>query len=264
MENKLEALLRILRFFSHLKIEADSSHGRNACPQRWVKKMTTTRKKLLAVGTVIFISLVGIVALFFGSLIDTVQASSVRVACVGDSITQGAYPKNLQSILGTDFRVGNFGVSGSTVLLNSDKPYMNQSAFLKTKSFQPSIVVIMLGTNDAHEDTYVSVENFLGDFKKLINEYQNLESDPEIWLVKPPPIFDNNMKLSNTNLEQGIIPRIELLADELNLPLVDINGVLLDYPEYFGDGVHPNFDGARLIAKEIGQAIFLNETQTAP
>jgi len=122
----------------------------------------------------------------------------------------------------------------------------------------------MLGTNDAHEDTYVSVENFLGDFKKLINEYQNLESDPEIWLVKPPPIFDNNMKLSNTNLEQGIIPRIELLADELNLPLVDINGVLLDYPEYFGDGVHPNFDGARLIAKEIGQAIFLNETQTAP
>ncbi|HEX9261221.1 MAG TPA: GDSL-type esterase/lipase family protein [Candidatus Bathyarchaeia archaeon] len=222
--------------------------------------MTTTRKKLLAAGTVTFISLVGILALFFGSLIDTVQASPVRVACVGDSITQGAYPKNLQSILGTDFRVGNFGVSGSTVLLNSDRPYMNQSAFLKTKSFQPSIVVIMLGTNDAHEDTYASVDNFLGDFKKLINEYQNLESDPEIWLVKPPPIFENNMKLNNTNLEQGIIPRIELLADELNLPLVDINGVLLDYPEYFGDGVHPNFDGARLIAKEIGQAVFLDET----
>ena len=127
--------------------------------------MTTTKKTLLAAGIVTLISMTSIMTLFLGSQITTVQASTIRVACVGDSITEGPYPKNLQSMLGTDYRVGNFGVSGSTVLLNSDKPYMNQSAFLKAKNFQPSIVIIMLGTNDAQENTYASIDNFLDDYE---------------------------------------------------------------------------------------------------
>ena len=220
--------------------------------------MTTTKKTLLAAGIVTLISMTSIMTLFLGSQITTVQASTIRVACVGDSITEGPYPKNLQSMLGTDYRVGNFGVSGSTVLLNSNKPYINQSAFLKAKNFQPSIVIIMLGTNDAQENTYASIDNFLDDYEKLVNEYQTLETSPEIWLAKPPPIFDNNLNLNNTNLEQGIIPRIEQVANDLNLPLIDVNGALLDYPEYFGDGVHPNVDGAMLIANEVLQAITTN------
>lgn len=77
----------------------------------------------------------------------------IRVACVGDSITQGSgYPAKLQVLLGTNYSVGNFGVSGSTVTLNSTKPYMNQTAFEKAQQFQPKVVVIMLGTNDARTD----------------------------------------------------------------------------------------------------------------
>ncbi len=163
-------------------------------------------------------------------------------------------------MLGAEYKIGNFGVSGSAVLTNSDIPYISQPAFLKAKAFQPSIVLILLGTNDAKESTFRSGVNFTVDYKKLIYEYQSLESNPEIWLVTPPPIFANNLCLSNANLERGIISSIEQIAAELNLPLVDINTVLAKYPEYFGDGIHPNRDGAMLIASEIGRALTLSDT----
>jgi lysophospholipase L1-like esterase len=113
----------------------------------------------------------------------------------------------------------------------------------------------MLGTNDAHETTYESIENFQADYKKLISAYQVLDSNPQIWLVTPPPIFENELDLNETNLEQGVIPQIEQVANELSLPTIDVNTALSNYPEYFGDGVHPSNEGAMLIASEINQAI---------
>mgnify|MGYP005860014993 CR=1 FL=1 len=220
----------------------------------------TTKKTLLAFGIAILIIASGCIILFFGSLGKGVKpANLIHVACVGDSITEGSgYPGHLQNMLGTRYKVGNFGVSGSTVLLNSDTPYMKQSAFQEAKAFRPSIVVIMLGTNDAHESTYEFIENFQADYKKLISAYQELESKPQIWLVMPPPIFENELDLSETNLEQGVIPQIEQVANQLNLPIIDVNTALINYSEYFGDGVHPSNEGAMLIASEINQAITSN------
>ncbi|MBT0160472.1 hypothetical protein G4O51_10875 [Candidatus Bathyarchaeota archaeon A05DMB-2] len=187
------------------------------------------------------------------------NAGQIRVACVGDSITEGSgYTVSLQAMLGAGYLVGNFGVSGSTVMLSSDKPYMNQLAFQKAKMFQPSIVVIMLGTNDARQNVTKLVDKFQADYRRLIEAYQTLESDPEIWLVKPPPIFENNLNLNNTNLEKDVIPSIDQVANELDLSTIDINQLLLEHPEYFGDGVHPNSEAAYLIASEISQALASN------
>ncbi|MDH7564824.1 MAG: GDSL-type esterase/lipase family protein [Candidatus Bathyarchaeota archaeon] len=223
-------------------------------------KAIGTKKTLLALGIAMLIVSFGFMVFFWGKLsISAKPTNLIHVACVGDSITEGSgYPAHLQAMLGDSYRVGNFGVSGSTVLLNSDTPYMMQPAFQKAKAFQPSIVVIMLGTNDAHEITYQSIENFQASYKKLIAAYQELESKPQIWLVTPPPIFENELSLSEVNLEQGVIPQIEQVAAELDLPLIDVNTVLMDYPEYFGDGVHPSSEGAMLIASEINQAITSN------
>jgi lysophospholipase L1-like esterase len=65
-------------------------------------------------------------------------------------------------MLGKDYSVGNFGLSGSTVSVNTEKPYVEQSAFQEAKDFQQSVVVIMLGTNDAH--TYQSSSDFGTDY----------------------------------------------------------------------------------------------------
>ncbi len=225
--------------------------------------MTTPKRRFLTAIVTLILALC-ILSVFLVSFITIVQARTIRIACIGDSITEGSYPKKLQGILGKDYKVGSFGSSGSTVLLDSDKPYMNQSAFVSAKFFQPSVVVIMLGTNDAHESNYDSLDNFLTDYENLVNQYQTLETSPEIWLVKPPPIFDNNLNLNNTSLKQEIIPKIEQAASELNLPMIDVNAALSGYPQYFGDGVHPDENGALVIANEIIQAINANSVIATP
>ena len=69
--------------------------------------------KLFSTGVMIFILLLGIAAYFY---VEYASAEPIRVACVGDSITEGSgYPFQLNLMLGSNYIVGNFGVSGSTV-----------------------------------------------------------------------------------------------------------------------------------------------------
>ena len=219
--------------------------------------MKITRMKFLAVCIAILIISLTLIAVFFETFGDrTNDLNATRVACIGDSITElSNYPNDLQTMLGADYSVRNFGVSGSTVLLHTDKPYIDQEAFQRAKEFLPTIVVILLGTNDVRSDIYQSIDNFVADYKKLVSEIQALESKPKIFLVKPPPIFNNELDLSNANLLDGVIPRIEQVAKELDLPTIDVYTPLANYPGYFLDGVHPNNDGARLIASEVYKAI---------
>ena len=210
----------------------------------------TGRKCFLVCVAVLIVSVVS-TALFFGAF----RGRSIRVACIGDSITElSTYPTDLQELLGATYYVREFGVAGTTVLFDTYNPYINQHRFQAAKEFQPDIVVILLGTNDAREDTYQSIANFTFDYKQIVTEMQALESKPRILLVKPPPLFENNLSLSNENLLEGVIPGIEQVADELGLTLIDAYTPLDGHPEYFVDGVHPNYDGASIIASEIYEA----------
>jgi acyl-CoA thioesterase-1 len=181
---------------------------------------------------------------------------SIRVACVGDSITTlSTYPSDLQDLLGSEYNVKEFGVVGSTVLSTGYSPYIDQPEFQEAKDFLPTIVVVLLGTNDAREDIYQAIDNFVGEYKQLISEIQALPSNPKIFLVAPPPIFENNLFLSNEHLLDGVIPRIEQVAEELGLPLIDVYTPLDRHPECFVDGVHPNYEGASIIASEVYETL---------
>jgi acyl-CoA thioesterase-1 len=176
----------------------------------------------------------------------------IRVACVGDSITEGSrYPSDLRLLLGTNYSVGNFGVGGSTVSLSSQKPYMDQPEFQKAKLFQPDIVVIMLGTNDANANLQEYNESFEDDYTKLVASFQNLESEPQIWIAKSPPIFNNTCNLNPAYFNENVIPNIENLANDLNLPTIDVHGAFGNQSDYFPDGIHPTIEGAALIATEV-------------
>lgn len=197
--------------------------------------------------------------IFETSLYSINSAKKIRVACIGDSITESTnYPRDLQTMLGDGYMVGSFGVSGSTVLFDTYTPYIDQSAFTRAKNFLPDIVIIMFGTNDARTDNFKSIDNFVADYMKLISEIQALNSNPKIFLVKPPPIFDNEFELKSVNLLEGLIPRIEQVANELGLPIIDVYSALENHPEYFQDGVHPSREGATLIASEVYKAISLS------
>jgi lysophospholipase L1-like esterase len=224
-------------------------------------RTVTAKKILMAFAAVVLIFSFYCMSWFLLSCNISVRGDGlIHVACVGDSITAGSgYPETLQDLLGEGFKVGNFGVSGSSVMLTSGLPYMKQSEFLEAKAFQPVIVVVMLGTNDAKENVTESINTFQADYKQLVNAYAALENNPTVWLVKPPPIFENTLDLNNTLLRQYIVPCIQDVANDLNLPTIDLNTALTGYPEYFMDGVHPGNDGAMAIATEINQAITFNK-----
>jgi acyl-CoA thioesterase I len=245
--------------------------------------MNKKNAKLLAVGlSIMFIS--GTAA--FLILITKNQQSSpniIRIACVGDSLTQSSgYPYELWKLLGsnahytmgdyslgpddgngtlskcTRFAVGNFGAGSTTVLLNTETPYMNTSVFQNALQFQPNIIIIMLGTNDAQPNLEQFNESFVGDYVKLVSAFQALASKPKIWVALPPPIFSNQSgKLDPEYFEFAIITGIKQAAKETNLPFIDVYSTLANYPNYFPDGEHPNTAAAKLIANEIYMTITL-------
>ena len=187
---------------------------------------------------------------------NEVEALPTRVACVGDSITAiTGYPSDLQSLLGPNYSVKNFGVNGSTVFLDSWKPYMDQPEFQNAINFKPNIVIIMLGTNDDLEMLRPSNASFEEDYIKLISAFQQIESNPRIWVVEPPPIFSNSSDLSIPYFNGVIVPKIQELANQTNLPIIDVYNAFGNHSDYFVDGVHPNSQGAALIASEVYKAI---------
>jgi lysophospholipase L1-like esterase len=182
----------------------------------------------------------------------TPKVGPIRVACVGDSITEiTGYPSTLQSMLGDNYTVRNFGSTGSTVLLNSWKPYMDQPQFVNAEAFQPDIVVIMLGTNDDLKELEQYNESFEGDYATLISSFQQLQSNPQILIANSPPIFSNNSDLSPLYLANTIIPQTDDLANKMSLPLIDVYNSFGNHTDYFLDGVHPNSQGAALIAADV-------------
>jgi acyl-CoA thioesterase I len=215
------------------------------------------RTKLFSIAFAALILSSGFMMLLFADLAKTVNAQiPIRVACVGDSITEGSgYPASLQTMLGSNYTVGNFGAIGSSVSRNSNKPYLSQAQFWDAIKFQPDIVIIMLGTNDASESNYEVIDNFQITYEELIAKFQALPGDQQVVLVEPPPILNNTLSLSDENLVQGVIPRIARVADDLNLPTVDVYAALTNHTEVFGDGVHPNSEGGQIIAEQINQII---------
>ncbi len=184
------------------------------------------------------------------------QAIPVRVACVGDSITRGTeYTLDLWALLGSNYVIGDFGVGGATVSQKSESAYMYKTAFELSKQFQPNIVIIMLGTNDANQHLNETKIEFVSDYVNLLCIFQSLPSKPKIYIVQPPPIFNNSANLSSELFAQMVMPGIKEATNHTGLPLIDAYTPLVDHPDFFVDGVHPKVEGAQLIANAVYAAL---------
>jgi len=186
----------------------------------------------------------------------------VRVACVGDSITQGAgaapgksYPSQLQDLLGATWEVKNFGVSGRTLLKQGDYPYWKEKAYEQAKECQPAMVVIMLGTNDTKPQNWAHKDDFHADYLELIKSFQALASKPRVFLCRPCPVPEpGNFGINETNLKVEI-PIIDQLAKETGSAIIDIHAALENKPALLPDHVHPNNEGAAVMARTIAAAL---------
>lgn len=229
-------------------------HSRKQLLLSEVKMQNKTKIITVALVIIFLISPIPIFNLIHGQLTKPTPTTPIRVACVGDSIT-ALYPAYLYAMLGSNkYSVGNFGVGGSTVSLDFDKPYMNQTAATNALNFAPDIVVIMLGTNDGYLSTQQR-SNFTSNYATLIAEFQALSSKPKIYIVTPPPAFNNTTGLNGMVVKDDVTPLVNQTANELGLPLIDMYTPLANHPEDFVDGIHPNSQGAQVIAEVIYNAI---------
>lgn len=184
------------------------------------------------------------------------KRGKTRVACIGDSITElSGYPNHAKQRLGDGYAVGNFGACGTTVSLDTENPYIHSRAYTLAKDFQPDIAIVMLGTNDANQ--HFSQSRFVADYMLLLDSLKRLSSEPRVWVVKPPHVFDE-VWLSGHVMDTEVIPVIEETAKQAQLPVIDVYSVT-DNPGLFFDGVHPNDEGAGIIANVICQAILNKE-----
>mgnify|MGYP000754981184 FL=1 len=199
--------------------------------------------------------------LLFPSLAFSQTTQKVRIACVGNSITEGygladpkseSYPSILQELLGEKYDVRNFGLSARTLMLKGNRPYMKEQKFEEAQAFLPDIVTIKLGTNDSKPQNWIHHAKFKNDLKTLIHKFQSLSSHPRIYLCLPIPGNNKEWGINDSIIYHKIIPYIKEVAAEEHLPVIDLYAAMLPYyPQKYQDGVHPNKDGAKIIAAQI-------------
>ncbi len=192
---------------------------------------------------------------------QTPKPDAVRVACVGNSITDGhgidmatayGYPAELQKILGNDYWVKNFGVSGRTMLNSGDQPYMKEKAWADAQAFKPDVVVIKLGTNDSKPQNWQHKDEFRRDLEQMIEALR----PARILLCTPIPAIKSTWDISDSVIVNGIIPIQKKVAKKYGLQVIDLHTLFAgDSEKMLADGIHPDQKGARRLAEIVADAI---------
>lgn len=195
------------------------------------------------------------------------NSKPIKVSCVGNSITYGmalsdpnteSYPAQLAVMLGDKYEVGNFGKNGATLLNRGHRPYMQQEEFRKALDFAGDIVVIHLGINDTDPRNWPNYrDDFIGDYCALVDSFRKVNPDCRFLIARLTPIPHRHHRFESGTRDwhDEIQEEIALVARKVNAQLIDFYEPLLPYPNYYSDVVHPNFDGAMLLAKTVYSAI---------
>ena len=186
----------------------------------------------------------------------------IRLACVGDSITQGSgaangmsYPSQLQELLGDAWQVKNFGVGGRTLMRSGDYPYWNEAKYRESLAFDPNVVVIMLGTNDTKPQNWSHKDEFEKDYRDLVKTFKELKSKPRIFVCRAVPVPGaGNFGINEAGIQEQI-SIVDRLAKELGVGVIDMHAALIEKTNLLPDRVHPNTEGAGEMAKAAYQVL---------
>ena len=191
----------------------------------------------------------------------------IKVACVGNSVTFGyrlpdrlheAYPVRLQEMLGEGYDVRNFGHSGATLLRHGHNPYMKLPEFKEAIHFKADLVVIHLGLNDTDPRNWPHyADEFVADYHALIDSFRVANPKARIWICLMTPIFHDHPRFdSGTRLWHGMIQeKIKQIAATYGVGLIDLYSPLHKFPNLFPDALHPNAEGAKILAKAVYSGI---------
>ena len=190
-----------------------------------------------------------------------------RVACVGNSVTYGyglsdrehtAYPVVLQQLLGNRYEVVNFGHSGATLLNHGHRPYMQLPEFRQAMDFKADLVVIHLGLNDTDPRNWPNYgDEFIGDYRALIDSFRVANPQAKVWICLMTPIFHRHSRFQSGTRDwhEAIQQTIRRIAATTDVGLIDLHTPLYSRPELFPDALHPNAEGAAIMARTVYSAL---------
>lgn len=198
---------------------------------------------------------------------------TLKVACVGNSITYGAgiagrennsYPAQLQQLLGEGYRVENFGHNGATAASWGDYPYTDMPEFERSKEFAPDIVLLKLGTNDTKPQNWRGAEPFAAELGRLADTYRNLPSHPQVIVLTPVRCFlTEEGTISPQKIADEVRPAVEKLACERGLGIINLFGDRWD-ATLMPDRLHPSAIGAGMIARKVGDYLLAGKKGRKP
>lgn len=206
------------------------------------------------------------------------EENVVKIACAGDSITYGtgikggrennSYPARLQEKLGEGYKVSNFGKPGYCVSKASDKSYWKTTDYKDFLGMKADVVVIMFGTNDLLTRRWLGSEStggvalkdtYVDDYCALIESYRNVNADVKVYIMIPPAL--NTAEGSDRPRErmpEEVIPKIKEVVGKTGAELIELYSMFENKAELFADTLHPNNEGAEIIADTVYEAIMKN------
>ena len=196
----------------------------------------------------------------------SISGQTIKIACVGNSVTYGMgienpeerYPAQLQVMLGDEYEVGNFGHSGATLLKNGYRPYWNLPEFKEALDFEADIVIIHLGLNDTDPRAWPKYrDEFVKDYINLIDTFKYINPDADVKISRMTPIFSGHSRFESSTRDWywQVQDAIEVIAEISKVDLVDLHTPLHIRPDLFPDNLHPTGEGAKIIAETVYGAI---------
>lgn len=229
-------------------------------------------KNSIIYSTTAIVGVIVMVGIFHGTVVSSPVMSTpvstqkiIKVAAIGDSNTFGsgvvsetdsskAYPGQLQQLLGEQYEVSNFGLSGRTLLSTGDVPYTKEPAYEQSRDMQPGVVLIMLGTNDSKPWNW-NLSRYEDELEAFVESYKKLASNPEVFLLTVPAADENNMGIRSGVIADEVVPAIVRVAAITDTRVIDIYNVTKNHLSLFADGVHPDTSGHTIIASTVYDAL---------
>lgn len=142
------------------------------------------------------------------------------------------------------------------MLRKGDKPYWNTSQYQAALAYNPDIVTISLGGNDAKLINRIYLNEYKKDCHDMVQAFAALPSHPRIILSLPLVSFvTDTTGIWDPVIVNKIIPLLKEAAYEDNCEIFNAHSLLIDKPKLFPDKIHPDLEGTTIIAKSLYEIV---------
>lgn len=210
-----------------------------------------------------------------------------RIACVGDSITMGSkssthsddpalnrdllsYPANLQRLLFEEYSVYNYGLGGTTMRNDTEKPYQASAQYADclASGYSYDLIFVMLGTNDSRQVkdgdgesktawTDADVEKYIADCEILFASLKAKSPNAKFVLMNCPESYVANYGQHFMHAVQKTAAEA-MKAKGYDIVHYDMYQFTVDNmtkEQHYADGLHPNDKGYLMIAEELATLV---------